>query len=92
MRSISAKRRHGTHLPRAAPTQERSDPERVNTAALGQTPNPVQRILLPEIQRRLAWNGLRLWTFGGARFDFRDRTVTELRELLERAVTELDEL
>ena len=55
-------------------------------------PNPVRRILCPEIQTAPDWNGLRLWTFGGARFDFRDRTVTELRELLERAVTELDEL
>jgi hypothetical protein len=55
-------------------------------------PNPVRRILCPEIQAAPDWNGLRLWTFGGARFDFRDRTVTELRELVERAVTELDEL
>ena len=55
-------------------------------------PNPVQRILCPELQRASTWTGLRLWTFGGATFDFRDRTVADLRELVERAVTELNEL
>ena len=55
-------------------------------------PNPVQRILCPELQRASTWTGLRLWTFGGATFDFRDRNVADLRELVERAVTELNEL
>jgi len=56
-------------------------------------PNPVQRILCPELQRRAAtWTGLRLWTFGGATFDFRGRNVADLRALVERAVTELNEL
>ena len=55
-------------------------------------PNPVQRILCPELQRRRDVDRPRLWTFGGATFDFRDRTVADLRELVERAVTELDEL
>lgn len=55
-------------------------------------PRPVQRILCPEIVASPAWNGLRLWTFGGAEFAFRDRTSTELRALVERAVTALNEM
>ena len=47
---------------------------------------------VPGAAARLTWTGLRLWTFGGATFDFRDRTVADLRELVERAVTELNEL
>jgi len=54
--------------------------------------NPAQRILCLELQRASTWTGLRLWTFGGATFDFRDRNVADLRELVERAVTELNEL
>jgi hypothetical protein len=55
-------------------------------------PNPVQRILCPELQRAATWSGLRLWTFGGAVFDFRDRDSAELRELVERAAAELRKL
>jgi hypothetical protein len=55
-------------------------------------PNPMQRILCPELQRASTWTGLRLWTFGGATFDFREGNVADLRELVERAVTELNEL
>ena len=55
-------------------------------------PDPVQRILCPEMQMSPEFNGLRLWTFGGARFDFRDRSLTELRELLERTDAALAEL
>jgi hypothetical protein len=55
-------------------------------------PNPVRRILCPEIKAGADWNGLRLWTFGGAAFSFRDRSITELRELVERTVEELDGL
>jgi hypothetical protein len=55
-------------------------------------PQPVQRILCPELQQAPSWTGLRLWTFGGAIFEFRNRTVAELRALIERAVTELNGL
>ncbi len=55
-------------------------------------PDPVQRILCPEMQWAPAWSGLRIWSFGGKAFDFRDRTVVELRELVERSVTELNAL
>jgi hypothetical protein len=56
-------------------------------------PHPVQRILCPEMQWAPAWTGLRIWTFGGSKtFEFRDRTVVELRGLVERSVTELNEL
>lgn len=55
-------------------------------------PNPERRILCPEIKAGADWNGIRLWTFGGAAFVFRDRTITELRELVERTVVELEEL
>lgn len=55
-------------------------------------PNPVQRILCPELQRAATWSGLRLWTFGGATFDFRDRDSAELRGLVERASAELRKL
>lgn len=55
-------------------------------------PNPVQRILCPELQWTPAWTGLRIWTFGGKSFEFRDRTVVDLRGLVERSVTALNEL
>ena len=80
-------------MPRRSATGGARAPRSVNGTEGCWMPNPVQRILCPELQTapRLG-TGLRLWTFGGATFDFRDRTVTELRELVERAVTELDEL
>ena len=53
-------------------------------------PNPVQRILCPEMQAAPQWSGLRLWTFGGDLiFEFRDHGIEELRELSERAADEL---
>lgn len=55
-------------------------------------PNPVQRILCPELQWAPAWTGIRIWAYGGKTFEFRDSTVPELRELVERSVTELNAL
>ena len=55
-------------------------------------PNPVLRILCPELQAAPSWSGIRLWTFGGDIFEFRDHGIEELRELIERAVDELDAL
>jgi hypothetical protein len=50
-------------------------------------PNPVQRILCPELVRAATWSGLRLSTFGGRSLDFRDRDSAELRKLVELAVS-----
>ena len=55
-------------------------------------PNAVQRILCPEMHIAPEWRGLKLWTFGGARFDFGDCSITQLRELLERTDEALAEL
>jgi hypothetical protein len=55
-------------------------------------PTPALRILCPEVQRAPAWSGLRLWTFGGALFEFRDRTSADLRALVARAATALGKL
>ena len=52
-------------------------------------PNPVLRILCPELQSAPSWSGLRLWTFEGDIFEFRDVGIEEPRELVERAADEL---